>query len=116
MSNLFNQIEYGIANHEIMIVGKNVTTAQCVIRYWLNQGIEALPYYGVPTVEEVTLFSPDLLIVCLPAPEDFLLQIDQPFIVWSEPSIKDTGKMPVLQVASTCIELKTLLQLTLQSA
>ncbi len=94
-----------------MIVGKNVTTVQRVSRYCLKQGIEALPYYGTPTVEEVTLFNPDVLIVCLPVPENFCLQIDKPFILWSEPSIN--VKLPV---ASTCIELKTLLQQTLQPA
>ncbi len=94
-----------------MIVGKNVTTVQRVSRYCLKQGIEVLPYYGVPTAEEISLFSPDVLIVCLPVLENFFLQIDQPFILWSEPSIN--VKLPV---ASSCIELKTLLQQTLQSA
>lgn len=94
-----------------MIVGKNVTTVQRVSRYCLKQGIEVLPYYGVPTAEEISLFSPDVLIVCLPVLDNFFLQIDQPFILWSEPSIN--VKLPV---ASSCIELKTLLQQTLQSA
>jgi hypothetical protein len=111
VSKLFNQTEYGIPSHKIMIVGKNVTTVQRVSRYCLKQGIEVLPYYGVPTAEEISLFSPDVLIVCLPVLENFFLQIDQPFILWSEPSIN--VKLPV---ASSCIELKTLLQQTLQSA
>lgn len=93
-----------------MIVGRKVTTVQCLSRYYLKQGIEILPYYGFPTLEEVTLFNPDLFIVCVPAPEDFLLQIDRPFILWTEPSSLDTSKGRVLKDASTCIELKSELQ------
>ncbi len=95
--------------HRILIFGRSVTTVQRVSRYCLKQGIEILPYYGIPTVEEVNLFTPDLVILCLPAPENFLLQIDRPFILWSEPSVN--VKLPV---ASSCIELKNLLQQTLQ--
>ncbi len=87
---------------------------QPVTRYYIKQVIETLPYYGIPPHEDVILFNPHLLILCLPAPSDFLLKIEQPFILWSEMPIQDTGEMPVLQVAFSCIELKTLLQQTLQ--
>jgi hypothetical protein len=108
--NLFNQIGNGTPSQKIMIVGRKVTTVQDLSRYCLLQGIEILPYYGFPTLEEVTLFSPDLLIICLPAPEDFLVQIDRPSILWSEPSYLDKSKFDVVKVASTCTELKSLLQ------
>ena len=92
-----------------MIVGSQVTTVQYLSRYCLQQGRETFPYYGFPTLEEVTLFSPDLLIVCLPAPEDFLMQIDRPFILWSEPSSLDKSQGRVLE-EDYYIQLKSLLQ------
>lgn len=109
MTNLFNQPVDSMPCHRIPIFGRTVTTVQRVSRYCLNQGIEILPYYGIPTVEEVNLFAPNLLILCLPAPENFFLQIDRPCILWSERFVN--VKLPV---ASSCIELKNLLQQTLQ--
>lgn len=57
VTNLFNQTGYGTLSQKIMIVGRKVTTVQCLSRYYLKQGIEILPYYGFPTLEEVTLFN-----------------------------------------------------------
>lgn len=114
MTNSAEQLGDELLNYRIMITGRNVNTVQCVSRYCLKQGVETLPYYGFPSSEEVILFNPHLLILCLPVPEDFLLQIDKPFILWSEPPIKDTGLAPALQATSSCIELKNLLQQTLQ--
>jgi hypothetical protein len=75
----------------------------------MKQGLEVLPYYGVPTSEEITLFAPALVIVCLPTPEDFLLQTDRPLILWSEQPTEIQ-----LPVASNYMELLALLQQTLQ--
>lgn len=109
MTNLFNQPVDSIPCHRILIFGRTATTVQRVSRYYLKPGIEILPYYGIFTDEEVNLFAPDLLILCLPAPENFFLQIDRPCILWSEPSVNVK-----LSVGSSCIELKNLLQQTLQ--
>lgn len=92
-----------------MILGRLVTTVQRVSRYCLEQMVEVLPYYGIPSNEEIGLFDPDLLIICLPAPENFHLQIDKPFILWSEPEVQI--KLPV---ASNAAELARMLQQTLQ--
>ncbi len=97
-----------------MIIGMKVNTVQRISRYCLKQGIETLPYYGFPPCEDTVLFNPHLLILCLPVPEDFLLQIDKPFILWSEPPIKDIDPAPALEATSSCIELKNLLQQALQ--
>ena len=109
MTNLFTQPVDSMPCHRILIFGRTVITVQRVSRYFLKHGIEILPYYGIPTEEELNLFAPEVLILCLPAPENFFLQIDRPFILWSEPSVN--VKLPV---TSSCIELKNLLQQTLQ--
>jgi hypothetical protein len=92
-----------------MILGRLVATVQRVSRYCLEQMVEVLPYYGVPSSEEICLFNPDLLIICLPAPENLYLQIDKPFILWSE--LEANLKLPV---ASNSAELARMLQQTLQ--
>ncbi len=73
----------------IMVMGGNVTTVQRVSLYCLEQGAEVFPYYGIPTKEEVTLFAPEVWVLCLPVPEEFRHQICQPYILWSEQSIND---------------------------
>jgi hypothetical protein len=73
--------------NRIMVIGSHVATVQRVSRYCLEQGAEVLPYYGIPTDEEVTLFAPDVSILCLPIPENFHRQIGQRYILWSEQSI-----------------------------
>jgi hypothetical protein len=70
--------------HRIMIIGNNIATVQKLSRYCLTQGAEVFPYYGVPTIEEIALFEPEVAIVCLPIFEGFLHQIARPYIVWSE--------------------------------
>lgn len=110
VTDIFIQQPDDTPSSKVMVVGASVTTVQRLSRYCLQQGIEVFPYYGVPTTEEVTLFCPDALIVCLPVPENFFLQIDQPFILWSEPTT--VSKLPV---ASTHTQLATLLQQTLQN-
>lgn len=79
-----NQVADDMERHRIMVIGSNVTTVQCVSRYCLEQGAEVFPYYGIPTDEEVTLFAPHIFVLCLPVPEDFRQQINQPYVLWSE--------------------------------
>lgn len=92
-----------------MIIGKLVTTVQRVSRYCLEQMVEVLPYYGIPSREDIDLFDPDVLIICLPAPDNLYLQIDKPFILWSELEAKFQ-----LPVASNRAELALILQKILQ--
>jgi hypothetical protein len=92
-----------------MILGKLVATVQRVSRYCLEHVVEILPYYGVPSGEEIGLFQPDVLIICLPAPEDLYLQIDKPFILWSEREANFQ-----LPVASNPAELAIALRQSLQ--
>lgn len=89
----------------VMILGRLVTTVQRVSRYCLKQMVEVLPYYGVPSAEEIGLFDPDILIICLPAPEHLYLQTNKPFILWSE--LEANIKLPV---ASNPAELAQMLQ------
>jgi hypothetical protein len=70
--------------NRIMIIGNNVTTVQRVSSYCLKKSPYIFPYYGVPTEQEINLFAPNILILCLPLPGDFYSQIDQPYIFWSE--------------------------------
>ena len=73
-----------IDSSRIMVIGNNVATVQRVSRYCLEQGAEVLPYYGIPTDDEVILFAPDVSVLCLPIPENFRPQIGQPYILWSK--------------------------------
>ena len=86
-----NQLADGIERHRIMIVGSNVTTVQRVSCYCLEQGVEVFPYYGTPTEEEIALFAPQTVVLCLPVSEDFRRQIVQPYIFWSEQPV-DIGE------------------------
>ena len=95
----------GRQHSRVMILGRLVTTVQRVSRYCLKQMVEVLPYYGVPSAEEISLFDPDILIICLPAPEQLYLQTDKPFILWSE--LEANIKLPV---ASNPAELAQMLQ------
>ncbi len=96
--------------HRIMVIGSNVTTVQRVSRYCLKHDAEVFPYYGIPTDEEVTLFAPHVLVLCLPICEDFQRQVLQPYILWSEQSMD--GELPSV---STSIELYACLQEVLQT-
>lgn len=73
----------------IIVIGNNVTTVQRVSRYCLKHNFEVFPYYGIPTVEEITLFAPHAWVLCLPISDNFHLQILQPYIFWSEQPLED---------------------------
>ena len=94
----------------IMVIGSNVTTVQRVSRYCLEQGAEVLPYYGIPTDEEIALFAPHVSVLCLPMPKDFQQQIGQPYIFWSE-HLMNQG----IPFVSNPTELHTRLQKVLQA-
>lgn len=72
-----------------MVIGSNVTTVQRLSSYCLKKNLEVLPYYGIPLIDDITLFAPHALVLCLPIPEDFQRQIHQPYILWSEPIIDE---------------------------
>lgn len=91
--------------HRIVVIGESVLEVQRVSRYCLTQGIEVFPYYGVPTNEEINLFSPHLAIVCSPLPEITYPQIEGSYILWSEQPID--SELPVI---SNMTELQKLLQ------
>lgn len=85
--------------HRIMIIGSNVTTVQRVSSYCLKKNLEVLPYYGIPIVEDITLFAPHVLVLCLPIPENFqFYQIHQPYILWSEQKINEGQELDELYV------------------
>jgi hypothetical protein len=90
----FKLILVAMERHRIMVIGNNVTTVQCVSRYCLKKNLEVFPYYGIPLVEDITLFAPHALVLCLPIPENFQHQIHQPYILWSEPIIDE--KLPMV--------------------
>lgn len=73
----------------IIVTGNNVTTVQRVSSYCLKHNFEVFPYYGIPTVEDITLFAPHAWVLCLPIPDNFHLQILQPYIFWSEQPLED---------------------------
>lgn len=70
----------------IMVIGQDVAMVQRISRYCLGQGAVVFPYYGTPTLEEVTLFNPEVSVLCVPVPTDILNQINHPYILWSEQS------------------------------
>lgn len=90
--------------HRIMVIGSKITTVQRVSRHCLEQGADVFPYYGIPTNEEVSLFAPEIVVLCLPVTENFQRQIEQPYILWSE---KSTNGLPLV---STPTELQSRLQ------
>lgn len=108
MADLCDQPGDAIPGNRIMVIGQDVLTVQRVSRYCLEQGAEVFPYYGTPGIEEVILFDPELLVLCLPLPESFMYKLDQPYILWSEQPIVNN-----LTVVSTQRELESSLHLTL---
>jgi hypothetical protein len=70
--------------NRVMVIGQNVATVQRVSRYCLAQGAEVFPYYGIPSVDEMSLFAPKVFVLCLPLPECFWQQLPSPLILWSE--------------------------------
>lgn len=97
-----------IPGNRIMVIGQDVVMVQRVSRYCLEQGAEVFPYYGVPTIEDVTLFDPEVSVLCLPLPRNFLCRLNQRYILWSEqPILSD------LPLVSSKRELESYLQLAL---
>lgn len=94
-----------------MVIGSNVTTVQRVSSYCLKKNLEVFPYYGIPLIEDITLFAPHALVLCLPIPSDFQHQIHQPYILWSEQIIDEE-----LQLVTTLTDLYICLQNILQSS
>jgi hypothetical protein len=108
MAHLCHQPGDAMPGNRIMVIGQDVVTVQRVSRYCLEQGAEVFPYYGSPTLEEVTLFDPEVSILCLPLPQSFLCNLNQQYIVWSEQPLKLN-----LPSVSTKRELENSLQLAL---
>lgn len=75
--------------HRITVIGGNVTTVQRVSSYCLKKNLEVLPYYGIPKVDDINLFAPYALVLCLPMPDDFQCHIPMPYILWSEQVINE---------------------------
>ncbi|KYC40583.1 hypothetical protein WA1_26050 [Scytonema hofmannii PCC 7110] len=93
-----------------MVIGSNVLTVQRVSSYCLKQNAEVFPYYGIPRDEEVTLFTPHVLVLCLPldrglACESILL----PYILWSEQPMND-GLPSVTTPTELYVRLQEVLQ------
>ena len=88
-----------------MIIGNNVNAVQRVSRYCLEHGTEVFPYYEIPKAEEVTLFAPEVLILCYPVTDIALSELGRPCIVWSEQPIATD-----LPLASTATQLEAQLQ------
>lgn len=84
MGDPFNQLVDLVPGIRVMVIGQDVATVQRVSRYCLEQGADVFPYYGIPNPEDVALFAPEVSVVCLPVSEDFLQQIAQPYILWSQ--------------------------------
>jgi hypothetical protein len=108
MAYLCHQPGDAIPGNRIMVIGKDVITVQRVSRYCLEGGAEVFPYYGVPTIEEVTLFDPEISVLCIPLPKSFLCNLNQRYILWSEQPI-----LIDLPLVSTKRELENCLQLAL---
>lgn len=94
MGDPFSQLVDLVPGIRVMVIGQDVATVQRVSRYCLEQGADVFPYYGIPNAEDVALFAPEVSLVCLPVPEDFLQQIAQPYILWSEQQI--TQEFPLI--------------------
>lgn len=95
--------------HRIMVIGSNVQCVQRVSSYCLKKNLEVLPYYGIPTIEDITLFAPHVLVLCLPVAEEFQLQIKQPYILWSE-EILNEGLLLVTTPTQLYVSLERVLQ------
>lgn len=97
--------------HRVMVIGSNVNTVQRVSNYCLKKNLEVFPYYGIPMMEDINLFAPHVIILCLLTPNDFPYQTLQPWILWSEQAV-DEGVASV----SSATELYTCLQKSLQTS
>ncbi|GAB1541737.1 hypothetical protein NUACC21_44090 [Scytonema sp. NUACC21] len=76
--------------HRIMVIGSNVVAVQRVSSYCMKQNAEVFPYYGIPEDEEVALFSPHVLVLCLPIHENLVRgSLHLPYILWSEQPMGD---------------------------
>ena len=64
MGDYYQSID-SLRGNRVMVIGQNVATVQRVSRYCLDQGAEVFPYYGIPSDEEVTLFDPEVSVLCL---------------------------------------------------
>jgi hypothetical protein len=102
-------LEFPTSKYRVIVLGQSVSTVQYVSRYCLAQGADVLPYYGFPTLEEVELFDPQILIFCLPVPESLLKQFSQPCILWSE---QNEGLPQVSTRKDLEATLQTLFQIT----
>ncbi len=90
--------------HRIMVVGSNVMTVQRVSSHCLKQNAEVFPYYCIPTPEEIALFEPHVLVLCLPIPEQFQHQLLQPYILWSEQLVNNISPLATtLAELSDCL-------------
>ena len=108
MAYLCHQPGDAIPGNRIMVIGQDVITVQRVSRYCLAQGAEVFPYYGIPTLEEINLFDPEISVLCVPLPKSFLYNLNQRYILWSEePTLID------LPLVSSQRELENCLQLAL---
>ncbi|MBA3920961.1 MAG: hypothetical protein H0X31_04305 [Nostocaceae cyanobacterium] len=92
-----------------MVIGSNVKSVQRVSSYCLKKNLEVFPYYGIPIIEDITLFAPHALVLCLPIAEDFQREIDQPYILWSE-EIIDQGLPLVTTPTQLYVSLEKALQ------
>lgn len=90
------------SRQRIIVVGTNVITVQQVSSYCLETRAEVLPYYGLPSEEEIYLFDPDIWVMCLPIPPNLQLPTNAHLIIWEEPPA-------VLQAVSSRVELFTCL-------
>lgn len=95
--------------HRVMVIGSKVNTVQRVSNHCLKKNLEVFPYYGVPLVEEINVFAPHVLVLCVPIPQDFQCPILQPWILWSEEAIDEETPL-----VSTPTELYVRLQEVLQ--
>ncbi|WP_013320579.1 hypothetical protein [Gloeothece verrucosa] len=68
----------------IMIIGNDVLIVQRLSRHCLQQGAEVLPYYGLPSSEEITLFAPKALVFSSSLPEEIFENLGLSVIWWSE--------------------------------
>ncbi len=94
--------------HRVMVIGSNVNTVQRISNLCLKKNLEVFPYYGAPLVEEIDVFAPDALVICLPIPQDFQCHVLRPWILWSEQTIDE--RLPLMNLVSTATELYVRLQ------
>lgn len=88
--------------HRIMVAGSNVITVQRVSRYCLEQRAEVFPYYGIPSLEEIALFMPEVVVFCAAIADAaaVLQQLDRPCLFWLEEAAAETiGSAPIVSTA-----------------